>query len=296
VATVTHDQPLVALSDCVTFADGLDHPEGICTTPDGRIWVGGEAGQVYRIEDDDTARQLTTTEGFMLGLAADGEGRLYACDSVAAAVWRIDASSGEREVFTKGTDDLPMRVPNWLCFAPDASLYISDSGPWKGADGRIYVVRPGCRTELWTTASRDFPNGMAVSEDGRTLWVVESDPGAIVRFAIGADGSAGAREVVCEMPHAVPDGISVTTDGSLVIPCYRPDVIYRWREDLGLQTLAFDPQGTTLAGPTNAAFTGPGNDVLVTPNIGRWHLTRLRLEGLVGAPLHRPTAAQLGEA
>jgi hypothetical protein len=31
----------------------------------------------------------------------------------------------------------------------------------------------------------------------------------------------------------VPDGIAVAMDGSLVLACYRPDIIYRWREDLG---------------------------------------------------------------
>src|SRR4051812_22469994 len=110
MATVTHDSPLVAIGDCETFADGLDHPEGICTTADGRIYVGGEAGQLYRIEDDGTPTQVLTTGGFMLGLAADGEGRVYACDSGGPCVWRIDPRSGEREVYTSGTEEQPIRV------------------------------------------------------------------------------------------------------------------------------------------------------------------------------------------
>ena len=31
------------------FAEGLDHPEGLAVHPDGSIWCGGEAGQIYRI-------------------------------------------------------------------------------------------------------------------------------------------------------------------------------------------------------------------------------------------------------
>jgi gluconolactonase len=291
-ATAIHDAPLVALSDCETFADGLDHPEGIALGPGGELYVGGEAGQVYRI-DDDRPTQLLTTSGFMLGLACDAAGRIYACDLVHQGVWVIDPRSGERETFANGTEAEPMLVPNWGAFAPDGSYYVSDSGPWKGAQGRIFVVRPGRRCELWTKASPDFPNGLAVSPDGRSLIVAESDPGAIVRFAINDDGSAGERELLCEMPWAVPDGITLTTDGSIVIPCYRPDVIYRWRADLGLQTLAYDPQGTAIAGPTNAVFTGAERDLLVTPNIGRWHLTRLRHPELRGAPLHYPDDATL---
>ena len=33
---------------------------------------------------------------------------------------------------------------------------------------------------------------------------------------------------------------------------------------------------------------GPELDVLVSANLGRWHLTRYDGTGLVGAPLHRP--------
>ncbi len=33
----------VGLDRIETFAAGLDHPEGIAITPEGRIYVGGEA-------------------------------------------------------------------------------------------------------------------------------------------------------------------------------------------------------------------------------------------------------------
>lgn len=42
--------PLINLQDVETFADGLDHPEGVTLGPDGKIYAGGEAGQLYRID------------------------------------------------------------------------------------------------------------------------------------------------------------------------------------------------------------------------------------------------------
>ena len=56
--------------------------------------------------------------------------------------------------------------------------------------------------------------------------------------------------------------------------------------------LATDPRGTALAAPTNVVFTGPGRNEIVVPNLGRWHLTRIRTS-LVGVPLHYPTRAQI---
>src|SRR4051812_22966305 len=115
------------LEQLETFAEGLDHAEGICQTLDGTIYVGGEAGQIYRIEADGSPTEILRTDGFVLGLAADGAGRLYAADTVHGCVWRIDPVSLEREVFTNGSPERRIAVPNWGAFGPDGSYYVSDS-------------------------------------------------------------------------------------------------------------------------------------------------------------------------
>ena len=280
--------PVVPLEQLETLAHGLDHPEGIAVTRDGTMYVGGEAGQLYQIPNDGTFVELTTTDGFLLGLAADGDGRIYACDAAKQCVWRIDPESGAAEVYSRGAPERPFRTPNWACFDAPGNLYVSDSGAWKAADGAILVIRPGGETHVWTEASRDFPNGMALAPDGSRLYVLESMPGALVEFGIEPDGSAGPRRLVTELEGTVPDGIVPTTDGSLVIACYRPDIVLRWREDIGVQVLAHDPAGTALAAPTNVVFTGPELDTIVVPNIGRWHLTRFSVDALHGVPRHYP--------
>jgi gluconolactonase len=285
---------LIPTEDLETYAEGLDHAEGIAYAPDGNLYAGGEAGQLYRIGPDRQVHELLTTGGFMLGIAADGDSRLYACDSVHRCVWRIDPATGERSVFADGNAQRKMAVPNWGCFAADGTYYVSDSGAWKAAEGVIWRVPPGGEPEVWTEECRDFPNGMAVSADGGSLLVLESTPGRLVEVPIGPDGAAGPREVLCELPGTVPDGVAVATDGSLVIACYRPDVIYRWHPEQGLQELAGDLEGTAIAAPTNVVFVGEGLDTMVVPNLGRWHLTAFRHAGLAGVPLHYPTKEQLG--
>jgi gluconolactonase len=285
--------PLVGLDALHMFGHGVDHAEGICVAPDGTIYVSGEAGQIYRLGADDTASQVATTGGWTLGLAADADGRVYACDAAKHAVYRWTPGSGAPEVFTSGPAEAQMVSPNWGAFGPDGTYYVSDSGGWKARDGRVIAVRRG-KAEVWTSESVDFPNGLAVSPDGTELWVLESTPGRLVKFAIRSDGSAGPREVVVELTGTVPDGIAFTTDGSAVIPCYRPDVVLRWRRDLGVQVLAIDPEGVFLAAPTNCAFTGPDRSTIVLPNIGRWHVTRFTAPGLQGVPLNYPTAGQIG--
>ena len=286
--------PLVPIDQLEVFAAGLDHSEGIAMTPDGTVYVGGEAGQLYRINADDSFEEILRTDGLMLGLAADADGRIYGCDGGKVCVWRIDPAARTMEVFCEGTAERKLTCPNWGAFGPDGTYYFTDSGGWKEREGSVWVVRPGGQAAVWTEESVDFPNGCAVSPDGSRLFVLESTPGVLVEYPINADGSAGARSVVVELPGAVPDGVAVTTDGSLVISCYRPDIIYRYRADLGLQVLAEDPEGVAIAAPTNVAFTGADLKTMTVPNIGRWHLTRFSHPELQGVPLNYPTREQLG--
>ena len=287
------NEPSVALDRLETFAHGLDHPEGITVTPTGDLFVGGEAGQIYAIGHDDTVDEVASTGGFNLGLAADGAGRLYVCDPVAHTVWRVDLTSGLRGEFTRGLPEQPIRQPNWGCFDGNGNYYVTDSGNWGCSDGLIWVVRPGGRTEVWTEEASACPNGCAVAPDGSRLFIVESYPSAIVEVPIGTNGRAGSRHVLQELGTIVPDGVAVASDGSLVIACYRPDAIFVWNAREGLHLLASDPRGTVLAAPTNVVFTGHNLELLLVPNLGRWHLTRGRL-GVRGTPLFYPAPSQLG--
>lgn len=283
----------IGLDRIETFADGLDHPEGITVTQDGRIFVGGEAGQIYRIEADDTFTEVANTGGFILGIAADAAGRIYAIDTVNHCVWRIEPDIGNHEVYARGLADRPFGVPNWGAFDADGNLYLTDSGGWGAANGLIWRIRPGGAAEVWTESAVDFPNGCAVSPQSDCLFYVESLPGRICRIDIDNSGSAAERRVLCELGLAVPDGVAITEDGALVIACYRPDVIYRWHPSDGLTVIACDPRGTVISAPTNVVFAGDDRSVLVVPNLGRWHLSRGSF-GMRGVPLHYPTVAQLG--
>lgn len=285
--------PLVPLSELELFAQGLDHAEGICLAPDGLLYVGGESGQLYRVEEDGVVTEVLRTGGFSLGLAADAESNIYLCDQVHHCVWKINPGTGERRVFSRGNAQTPMRAPNWGCFDDAGNYYVSDSGGWGAADGVIWKVHLGGRTEIWTDECRDFPNGMCLSADGSTLFVLESVPPALVAIGIEPDGSAGHRRVIAELPGTVPDGIALTDDGRFVIACYRPDALYLVDQEGRYEVIAADPQGTVLAAPTNVVFAGSRLDELIVPNFNRWHLARLSVLGLIGLPLRYPAAAPL---
>ena len=266
----------------------LDHPEAVAWGPDGRIYAGGEDGQLYRLDlEDRSCQQIARVEGgFLLGLAHDADGNVYACDDRRACVHKI-TPGGEVSTYASGDADRRMRMPNYPVFDEAGNLFVSDSGGFGVRDGLIWRIHPGGRAEIWDRSASGFTNGMCLSADGRTLYVVESSPPLVSTLAILADGSAGERRVILEMPRQVPDGVALDRDGDLYIAMYTPNVLYRYRPGGKLVTLYDDWQQLRLIAPTNVAFGGRDLSTLLVASLCGWsiHTAPMTVPGL---PLRYP--------
>ena len=267
------------------LVDGLDHPEGVAYDPDAHVvWAGGEAGQLYRVDVDAASfEEVARAPGFVLGLAVDGLGRLAICASADGSLCVYD-DEGVRRVLSE-VDGEPLVQPNYPAFGPDGTLYLSTSGTWARDDGRLIRLAPDGAAETLTRERPCFTNGLAVSPDGRWLYVVESHDPRLSRI----DLETGEAETLRRFDGAVLDGLAITADGGLLVSCYRPDRIYHLDRDGHAEVVADDPQGTILSAPTNVCFVGRQLDRVVSANLGRWHLTLLDL-GIRGAAPHRPEA------
>ncbi|GAB3121414.1 SMP-30/gluconolactonase/LRE family protein [Glaciibacter psychrotolerans] len=269
------------------IADDLDHPECVAYGLDGFVYAGGEAGQIYRIDVETRSPTIVgSTDGFILGIALDRDGNVYACDTKAKAVLRM-SPSGDVETLCTGTPERPMRLPNSLAFGATGELYISDSGVWGESQGCIYRRSPDGAVEVWSEGAASFTNGIAHSPDGAFLYVVESTLPGVTRIPIQSNGSAGEPETVVMMPGTVPDGIAFDTAGRLYIACYRPDRLYRLDPTGELVIFADDPKGTAISAPTNVAFGGESMSSLFIASLGRWHVSRMTVD-VPGFALHYP--------
>ena len=267
-----------------TLANGLDHPEGVTVGRDGRVYAGGEAGQVYRIADDGTVEELATTGGFLYGVTLDGGGNVYACDFGNAALMRISAS-GEVSTYSTGAPERPMRVPNFAAFDDAGNLYVTDSGEWAADDGLVYRIAAGGETTVWSEAVPRFPNGCCLTADGDALFVVESRGRAVVRVPIAEDGSAGIPQSVADLTGSQPDGIALALDGTMFVGCYRPDRIFKIAPDGAVEVFAEDPDGVVLNQPANVVFL---EDRIVVSSLGGWSLMAAPA-GVRGLPLRYPS-------
>lgn len=254
----------------------LNHPEGIAFDEQGDIWCGGEQGEIFRIAGDGSSiEQIATTQGFILGLAFDRKGFLYACDLKHGSVYKINPSNGEVSLFADGDRfGRRMAIPNAIAIDDDNQyMYVTDSHDSKKEGPGIwrFHLETG-EGGMWYDQALSFANGIAFDAADSCLYVAETFGKRISRIPIDANGAHGEKETITEM-DALPDGVALGQDGTIYISCYEPSLVYTYREDTGLELLCYDPTAHTLCHPTNCVLRGKD---LYTSNLGRWHITRIK--------------------
>lgn len=276
----------VPLSAFRIFAEGLDHPEGVTIGPDGHVYAGGEAGQVYRISLHGDVSHVGTTGGFLLGLCLDAAANIYVCDPKRKNVARM-TPQGEVAVYSQGVPERPMITPNFPAFDVAGNLYVADSGTWHGNNGCIYRIQPGGSTQVVSTEFSQFPNGLAISPDGRELYVALSNVPSVAKASILPDGRLSTPKTVVKLPRTIPDGLAFDQAGNLFIACYTPDIIYRYTPSGTLSEWAEDWESTVIASPTNVVFGGADLKTMFVASLARWHVACVDV-AVAGSPLNYP--------
>jgi gluconolactonase len=275
-------RPQIQLQRFEVFAEGLDHPEGLAFDCDGNLWAGGELGQIYRITPKGKSRTVTTLGGFNLGLTFSARQDLFVCNFKLGALIQIDRS-GKTIRSWERAGHYRLRTPNFAVFDGEGNLYFSDSGEFNKNDGFLFVLRPNGSIEQ-LLSSLAFPNGLSLSADERTLYVVQSTQDNVLEVPISSPGRVGRPRVYADGLHNVPDGAALDSSGNLYVTCYASHNVYRVTPNKKVTLFAADREGTMIASPTNIAFGGSNFDEMYFANLSRWHICRVQA-GIKGQPL-----------
>jgi len=183
-----------------------------------------------RIMEFDPATKAVTPfrdpSGRANGLVFDPQGRLIAAEG-ANTGGRRRVSITERDGTVRTLADRyqgkRFNSPNDVAVDRQGRVYVSDPR-YVGDEPReldfegVFRIDPdGQVTRLETTAAK--PNGLAVSPDGKTLYVADNGPSRRVLLALdlGADGRVSSPRVLHDFGDGRGiDGLTVTTDGRLV--------------------------------------------------------------------------------
>src|SRR5439155_9242897 len=149
----------------------------------------GEAGQVYRIDASGKVHTVATLGGFTGGIAFSPlDHALYVCNPSLGVV-RVEAD-GRFTVFATGAGGRHLVYPNYPVFDRSGRLYVSDSGNWKKRNGFLLRFEPGGSGRV-LGGPLGYANGLALTADQRSLFMVESDTDRVYRLDRTADGEWG---------------------------------------------------------------------------------------------------------
>ena len=281
-----------------------------------------EAGNVYfsdirnnRILRLDPAGQLETfrePSGRANGHVFDANGVLYHCEGSefgpagGRRITRTDLRTGAYEVVTDTVDGVRYNGPNDICVDGLGRLYFSDPSYYDRSameldvEG-VYRIDPdGTVTRILDQRHVQRPNGVAVTQDSRLLYVVDSCPGRhqrIVRFELDGEGRPGPGSLFHDFaPGRGGDGIELDLDGNLYVAAGIHHPRNETETDLypaGIYVLS--PAGELVhwhAVPedvvTNVAFGGPDGRTLYITAGKSLFTTRVDVPGQVAYPRWRP--------
>jgi sugar lactone lactonase YvrE len=183
----------------------------------GRLWLSDwAAGEVLAVDPADGARAVVArVDAFPFCLAFDADGCLLVVTGDGRLLRRADDGTLTPIAYLSALSEHPL---NELVRGPDGLLFINGIGYDMAGDdpheGFVAVLPPEGPARR-VAENLAFPNGMVVTDEGRTLLVAESHASRLTAFTIGPDGSLHDRRTWAHVPDSAPDGICLDPAGGV---------------------------------------------------------------------------------
>jgi sugar lactone lactonase YvrE len=220
-------------------------PEHIVLGRDGKLYAAVASGNILRMNPDGSAQEVfINTGGRVLGFDFDAEGNLIAADAINGLL----SISPDRKitVLADKVGEDPIRYADAVVVARNGKIYFSDASTrfspavWGGtfeasildiieqsSTGRILEYDPARKTTRIVAHGLSFANGVALSDDQKTLFVNETGKYRVWKIAVDADN----LDVVSASPQATvllnnlpgyPDNLMRGLDGKIWLGFAKP--------------------------------------------------------------------------
>ncbi|MBI3207493.1 MAG: SMP-30/gluconolactonase/LRE family protein [Candidatus Solibacter usitatus] len=236
--------------------------------PNNRVikWVPGVGLQSFR----DNSNGVN-------GNTMDAQGRLYSCESRTRRVVRLN-KEGNYDVLADKYDGKRLNAPNDIVVRRDGHLWFTDPAFGEQEEHRemdyfgIYHITPKGELNL-IAKPKGRPNGVALSPNGRILYVANSDDRTLVAYDVDGAGRTSNERVFIKDIDGPPDGIRVDEKGNVYVTCN--------------QLAIYTPQGKLLKviefpeTPRNCAFGDADFQTLYVTALTSVYRVRLKMKGSV---------------
>jgi gluconolactonase len=245
--------------------DGFQFLEGPAKVPDGRLFFTDiPAETIYVLGPDDAIAEFLKPSGFANGLMYGGDGKLLLCQ-MAGALASLDLASKELTILADQYDGKRFNAPNDLVIDGTGGIYFTDPRyrapePWpQGVEAFYYRSPDGTVTRLGDNLKA--PNGIALSPDEKTLYVIPSLQAEMMAYPVESPGKLGMGRVFCQLQQVDQqtsgggDGLAVDSSGNVFITSAAGIQVFSDAGEL-LGIIQVPEQ------PANCAFGGPDNRTL----------------------------------
>jgi sugar lactone lactonase YvrE len=180
------------------------------------------AAKVLKVDDKGTT---VFREQFPVSaMHEDGEGRMYFADPKEHKVLRMDKARAKTETVAASFAGKPFNGPSGLAVMKNgAAVWLAD-GAFATADREkaqpVYGVYSVVKGEVRLVAQTPGrPNGIALSPDQKSLYVVDSDSRSVMILDIDRQGAASTplRPLIAKTRSGVPNGVLAAADGKLYV-------------------------------------------------------------------------------
>jgi gluconolactonase len=210
---------------------GFTFTEGAAWSKEGfLIFSDTPAGKLYKFTPGSEVEVFREEAQGPSGNAFDAQGRLYTCETHARRVTRTD-KAGRVEVLAERWQGKRLNAPNDLVVSRNDHVYFSDPAFGEQSDHReldfygVYHVPPKGEMKL-VAKPAGRPNGIALSPNGRTLYVVNTDERNVRAYDVDHNGDTSNERVLIRSLAGVPDTIRVDEKGDLFVTVSKGIAIY----------------------------------------------------------------------
>ena len=184
---------------------------------EGKIWFADWVAEtLYAVTEDGRSEVIARIASLPFSIDWTPDGTLLVVNARAKTLQR-QAADGSFETFADlaPLSDYPF---NEIVVDGRGNIYLNtinfDFPGGEFQPGFIVLVRPD-GTVIRQKGDLAFPNGMAITPDGRTLICAESYNGNLTAFDIAEDGSLSNQRVWAKLDGQGGDGICIDAEGAV---------------------------------------------------------------------------------
>ena len=222
IAVAVFAQPRVNEIVVERIATGYRFLNGPVWSPDDvLLFSDTPTDRMFRYASGKGTSEVSTYSGGISAATFDAKGNMYAAEPRARRVTRLD-KKGKLDIVAERFEGKRLNSPNDLVVRRDGTVFFTDPAFGEQQDnvelGFYGVFRITTKGELSTIARwKTRPNGIAISQDGRTLFVSDSDAQTVHAIDLDKDGVASSDRVIVSKIPGAPGGLRADVEGNIYV-------------------------------------------------------------------------------